>query len=122
MHETIPLLDMKAIDSILTFEKKGLLFGFLQKQLDHLRNEVPEHLSLINDAVLEKDFKSLSQHTHKLNGFAAIIGAQRVRHLCIEIERLGDESSVSVAKEIVAQLEDALTATIDALQEIVSKA
>lgn len=111
------LIDMNIVNSLLELEKSGAT-GFFKKQVALLIERIPSYLENILESIDEKNLDNLSASAHRLNGFAASLGAKEVRHLCLELEKLSNEGSFEGCRELGEQLTDVSKKTSNKLKAL----
>jgi HPt (histidine-containing phosphotransfer) domain-containing protein len=89
--------------------------AFVNSIISLFLKDLPHSISLINDAIKEKDFKSLKLHAHKLKSSLRALGANNIAEICaaIEAEALAENSNNAIAlKEKLETLLEDLTKSL----------
>lgn len=90
---------------------------FVQSVISLFLKDSPKSFSLINEAIQQKDFKSLKLHAHKLKSSLRALGADDMAEICaaIEIEALAEniENAVILREKLESGLKE-LTKSLNA--------
>jgi HPt (histidine-containing phosphotransfer) domain-containing protein len=76
----------------------------------------PEIYNTTKAAFADGDAQSLARAAHKLKSQAAYFGAQRMVHVCKQIEQFGYEGQIARCERLLDDLEDELDRVVAALQ------
>jgi HPt (histidine-containing phosphotransfer) domain-containing protein len=77
----------------------------LRQIIEHYREDAPQRLQDIRDAVAAGDAQSLRQSAHSLRSSSANLGAMNLSHLCKELEMIGRAGTTTGGPEWLAQVE-----------------
>ncbi|AFZ18222.1 PAS domain S-box protein [Allocoleopsis franciscana] len=99
-----PVLDHRVLNSLrqMTGSKAATL---LRQIIDDYREDAPQQLQDIRDAVAAGDAQALRQSAHTLRSSSANLGAMNLSYLCKELEMIGRAGTTTDAPEWIAQVE-----------------
>ncbi|MGO4236044.1 response regulator [Pseudarthrobacter sp. YAF2] len=83
--------------------------GLLPAAAEAFRNDIPDRIAALHQAINDSDGPALAQASHALRGAAANIGATTAAALCGELEAIGRTGKQDDALHLVSRLEAALT-------------
>jgi PAS domain S-box-containing protein len=99
-----PVLDSRVLNSLR--QMAGTKAATILRQIiDHYREDAPQQLQDIRDAVAAGDAQALRQSAHTLRSSSANLGAINLSHLCKELEMMGRAGTTTNAPEWIAQVE-----------------
>ncbi len=105
------------------FDEEGLM-SRVESDLDLLSTLIgvfkadrPNLMGAIEEAILAEDAKALESSAHTLKGALAVFGAEPARSIAEELEMLGRGGRVDGARELLEQLNEAMTRTADGLDQ-----
>ena len=79
--------------------------GLLPAAAEAFRNDVPDRIAFLHQAINDNDGPALAQAAHALRGAAANIGATTVAALCGKLEAMGSAGNHGHAGQLVSRLE-----------------
>ena len=91
---------------------------FLKEMLDEFQNALPGHLADIQAAIDRGDMDRLEKGAHQLKGTAANLGATAVAGAALALEKIGKNGQATQANQALAQLEYALDAFTEEIQQV----
>ncbi|HUO07555.1 MAG TPA: response regulator [Phycisphaerae bacterium] len=89
--------------------------------LDKFKEHAPMTLAELRKVVGAKDAAETKRLAHGMKGAAANISAEKLRSLSLELEKLGHESQLSAAEELVKQIDAELKRCIEFIPEAMTK-
>jgi PAS domain S-box-containing protein len=99
-----PVLDRRVLNSLR--QMAGTKAATILRQIiEHYREDAPQRLQDIRDAVAAGDAQSLRQSAHSLRSSSANLGAMNLSHLCKELEMIGRAGTTTGGPEWLAQVE-----------------
>jgi len=131
LHKTLPITADEAKPKTMTEAHETLDFSFLQSFLDtkeELQAAADKFTDSANNALsnLKKAHANNNKHTewveaaHQFKGCAAMIGAQKLSHICQHAQNLQPHQSNDY-ESYIENIENALHETQTALQENIAK-
>jgi signal transduction histidine kinase/DNA-binding response OmpR family regulator/HPt (histidine-containing phosphotransfer) domain-containing protein len=102
--EAPPVIDRRVLNSLrqMAGSKTPAL---LRQIIAHYREDAPQRLQDIRDAIAAGDAQSLRQSAHTLRSSSANLGAMNLSHLCKKLEMMGRVGTTTDAPEWIAQIE-----------------
>ncbi|HEY9833759.1 MAG TPA: PAS domain S-box protein, partial [Stenomitos sp.] len=99
-----PVLDSRVLNSLRQMAG-GKASTILRQIIDHYREDAPQQLQDIRNAVVAGDAQALRQSAHTLRSSSANLGAMNLSHLCKELEMIGRAGTTTDASEWIVQVE-----------------
>jgi len=110
-------LNMRALENIFAVEKQTGA-DLLEKLIDGYRSQMTQKIEQLRLAVKNQDASSIFSAAHAIKSMSSNLGAERVRVISLEIERLSKaDSAQNLAREIV-ELELANEDFLSAINEL----
>ena len=94
--------------------------GILQVVVDAARDELPQLVALIRQAIERRDAMALRLAAHTPKGSLRYFGPTPALDLALELEQLGQHDDLGPAEDVFARLEAAISRLSDALAEYVA--
>ncbi|MCF8218050.1 MAG: Hpt domain-containing protein [Bacteroidales bacterium] len=76
--------------------------------IDTFLQDYPEKLSVLNDAIKNKDFETINRYSHSLKGSLGIFSADEARDAAYRLELAGKNNDDSNLNELYAQFDQHL--------------
>ena len=105
--------DDQPFDVMVAFDRCMSDAGVVGRVLQKFREHAPVTLAELQKKVEAKDATETMRLAHGMKGAAANISAERLRALSLELERLGHDSELSAAADLVKQIEAELNRCIE---------
>lgn len=110
----LQILDSKAMERLREWGGEELASQMVELFLTNS----PSRVDQIRSGLAGQDAEAAERGAHSLKSSAANLGAERVRHLALEIERAASGQDLSTAAELFLALEEAYALTRAALEEL----
>lgn len=114
-------LDSAIINDLLDLESQGAK-GVIKRQVERFKNDYKNYLDQIEAAIKEHNFENLRHHTHKLNGFAGVIGAAKIREKSLLLEKKAIEKDDSDLLSLFSELREVINPSLTELDQVVGVA
>ena len=114
---TCKYLDQIIIDDLFHMESQGAK-GFLARQIGRYLQGLDEHLSAIDTGINNRDFDTIREHAHKINGFSGTLGIKSIRSLSVQIESESIMRENSKLPDLLKQLKAEIKVVKPELEEI----
>ncbi len=92
---------------------------FLKELVEIFINDVPEHMSEIEEAVNCRNSEALVKSAHKLKGAAANFGKNVTTGTAFKLETMGRENNLDGGEEVYGTLVKDIESLVNALKEFV---
>lgn len=110
----VKLLDPTTLQNLVDLDDGGT--GLLREMIGIFRDDTPRRLRDILAAIAAGNAEALSHSAHALKGGAGALGAEAMRAVGAELERLGREGSVDAGADLPERLQALFSASLEALE------
>lgn len=99
----IPVIDESALDQLKELGGESFVADMIRMFFDYS----DEKLATAREALAEKDFDKVEKAIHPLKTSAGHVGAEQMKAIAQEIERLARENDCDTVPDLLGQLEEA---------------
>ena len=94
-------VDLSVLEEIVGDDKK-----VVKELVDLFLDNSSDRIQTLNEAVNQKDAKSIEKEAHAFKGASGGIGASELYGLCLKLESAGEDRNFQEAKHIISTLEN----------------
>jgi HPt (histidine-containing phosphotransfer) domain-containing protein len=92
---------------------------FLKELVEIFINDVPEHMSEIEEAVNSRNSETLQKSAHKLKGAVANFGKNATTDTAFKLEIMGKKKNMDGVEDVYGTLVKGVESLVNALKEFV---